>query len=81
MKIKLTTCCLLALLFASSVVAVDTTYIQSPDKKVVFRLFQQNKQLAYSVGLLNQTVIEPSVLRMTIDGKPVSEGAVAGKPL
>src|SRR3569833_146899 len=61
-------------LYAGIASAADTTYIQSPDKTVVCKLFQQNKQLSYSISLQHQPVILPSLLKMTIDGKAVTEG-------
>jgi alpha-glucosidase len=79
MKKRLIIYGLLTWLFVGAVSAADTTYIQSPDKAVVFKLFQQNKNLAFSVYLQHQTIIEPSALRMMIDGQSVSEGVVAGE--
>lgn len=79
MKKRLIAISLFIRLFAGSALASDTTLLQSPDKRIVFRLFEQNMQLAYSIRLENQAIIEPSLLNMMVDGKSVTRETIAGK--
>ena len=59
--------------------ATDTTFVQSPDGAVHFKLFIQRHQLAYSVTFNQGTIIEPSPVLMTVNGIPVTENISLGK--
>jgi alpha-glucosidase len=57
----------------------DTTFVKSPDGRIVFKLFNQDKQLHFSVFFNGQAIIAPSPMEMSVDGVSVTQNAVIGK--
>src|SRR6478672_6968626 len=64
---------LLSFLKLSNYFAADTTIVQSPDAKIFFKLFQQDHQLTFKITFQGQTVIEPSPIVMSVDGKSLAK--------
>ena len=65
--------------FSTSSFSADTISLKSPDGKIVFRLYNQNKLLHYRVSFQNTGVISPSRLIMTADGKELTTGTSFGR--
>jgi alpha-glucosidase len=76
---KRTLFCLLFFSFCFSVSASDTTVAKSPDGNISFRLFQKDRQLYFSVGLLNQPVLNASPLELSVDGTSVTKNVAIKK--
>jgi alpha-glucosidase len=76
-------CCYLvvffSLAFAFKGSAADTTVIKSPDAKIVFKLFQKDRQLYFTISSSGKLVLAPSPLYLSVDGIPVTSNMKAGK--
>ncbi len=69
----------LLLLVAAKAFSQDKILIQSPDQKISFTLSVKNNTLNYSISGRGKTVIEPSAIRMSVDGTGITEGVTLGK--
>lgn len=70
---------LLLLIVTTKAFAVDYPIVYSPDKKVSFGIVLKSNRLYYVVKHSGQTVIEPSPVRMNVDGLVLTEGVSIGK--
>jgi len=73
---RLTISCFTAfvfLLISLNVFAADTTVVKSPDGTIVFKLFQNNRQLYFSVFLSNRIIISPSPMELLVNGHSVTK--------
>src|SRR5690348_6263578 len=61
------------LLASLKIFAADTTVVNSPDGNITFRLFQKNKQLFFSVSLLNQPVVAQSPMDFSVNGTSLTK--------
>lgn len=69
----------LLLLVAAKAFSQDNILIQSPDQKISFALSVKNNTLNYSISGKGKTVIEPSPIRLSVDGAGITEGVTLGK--
>lgn len=69
----------LLLLVAAKAFSQGKILIQSPDQKISFTLSVKNSTLNYSISGRGKTVIEPSAIRMSVDGAGITEGITLGK--
>src|SRR5262245_58316146 len=58
--------------------ATDAFQMHSPDGAVEFRLLQRQSQLTYSISFHHRPVIEPSPMRIRVDGIDVADGVELG---
>ena len=61
------------------VFASDTTVVKSPDENIIFKLFQKNSRLCFSVSLLNRFVITPSPMDVSADGTSFTKNVTIQK--
>jgi alpha-glucosidase len=66
-------------LFSITAIAADTAIVKSPDGQIRFQLFQQNRQLSFSVQYAGKTIIQSSPLVMTVDGNAITNNLHIGK--
>src|ERR1043165_5968898 len=64
---------ILALFFSSNAFAADTTIIKSPDGNILFRLFQKNHQLNFSISFLGKTIIPTSAMNLSVNETSVTQ--------
>lgn len=69
----------LLLLVTAKAFSVDSKIIQSPDKRLTFRVSIQNNSLNYTVAYKDRPVIESSAIRMLIDGTAITDQIKIGK--
>lgn len=69
----------LLLLVTAKAFSIDSQVIQSPDKRVTFRLSIQNNSLNYTVFYKDKPVIESSAIRMLIDGVAITDQVKIGR--
>ena len=60
-------------------VKMEQVEVASPNGQVKFTLLRNAERLTFTVTLSGVTVIEPSAIRMQLDGYDLSSGAVFGK--
>jgi alpha-glucosidase len=66
-------------LFSADAIAADIIIVKSPDGQISFQLFQQDHQLKFTIQLSNKAIIQSSPLKMTIDGKSITNNLSIGK--
>ena len=69
----------LLLLVAAKAFSQGNTLIQSPDQKISFTLSVKNNSLNYSISSKGKTAIEPSPIRLSVDGTGITEDVTLGK--
>lgn len=57
----------------------DTVSVSSPGGAIVFKLFQQHKQLQFSIAFAGRNIIEPSSILMMVDAVPVNSNLTITK--
>lgn len=65
-------CILFLAIFEVSALPADTIRVTSPNRQIQCKLFQQNKQLHFTVTCNNIPVVENSALVMLLNDKPVN---------
>lgn len=75
---KITFCIGLVLSLFLVSCAIDKNIVSSPDGKVQMNVFLVGSQLSYSVSHNGLVVVEPSPIKMTVDGKSITANVTLG---
>ncbi|MGC4232895.1 MAG: glycoside hydrolase family 97 catalytic domain-containing protein, partial [Niabella sp.] len=67
------------MLFTTIVYAQSCLTLLSPDKQIAFILSTQEKELTYWIHFAHKTIIEPSVLGITVNKTPIGKNAIIDK--
>lgn len=69
----------LILLASSRLLAAGDLVVKSPDNQIAFHVFMKGDSLFYRISYQNKDVIEASPIRMSVDGKAITDKVRIGK--